>query len=137
MPSLSPPPCGCKLRACSRAAAGRVVWRAAAVRKEVARLKLDLEEDELQAMLADARRLRARQEQGGWALQEEEEENVRKRQAELKGEQQRDSEDVNKMRGLRIRKARLRSVNRTRLKVRGSAGPAGLPWRRQLSGSVV
>lgn len=87
------------------------------MRKEIARLKLDIEEEELQAMLADARRLRARQEQGGWALQEEEEENVRKRQAELKGEQQRDSEDVNKMRGLRIRKARLRSVNRTRLKV--------------------
>lgn len=89
----------------------------AAVRKEVARLKLDVEEEELQAMLADARRLRARQEQGGWALQEEEEENVRKRQAQLKGEQPSEPEDVNKMRGLRIRKARLRSVNRTRLKV--------------------
>lgn len=103
----------------------------------MARLKLDLEEDELQAMLADARRLRARQEQGGWALQEEEEENVRKRQAELSGEQQRDSEDVNKMRGLRIRKARLRSVNRTRLKVRGSAASGVVPVRRQLSSSVT
>ena len=90
------------------------------MRKEVARLKLDLEESELQAMLADARRLRARQEQGGWALQEEEEENVRKRQAQLKGEQQTEPEDVNKMRGLKIRKARLRSVNRTRLKVPSS-----------------
>lgn len=71
-------------------------------------------------MLADARRRKAREEQGTWELHDEEEENVRKRQAEL-ASGQKESEDVNKMRGLRIRKARLRSVNRTRLRVRCSS----------------
>jgi hypothetical protein len=85
------------------------------VRREVVRLKLDISEDELQAMLADARRLKARKEQGSWALQLEEEENVRKRQASLAGGQE--EGDVNKMKGMKIRKARLRSVNRTRMKV--------------------
>lgn len=80
------------------------------------RLSLDISEEELQAMLIDAQRLKSREEKGTWELAAEEEENVRKRQAELAGEKEREA-DVNKMRGLRIRKARLRSVNRTRLKV--------------------
>lgn len=89
---------------------------AAAVRREMKRLSLDISEEELQAMLIDARRLKSREEKGTWELAAEEEENVRRRQAELAGEKERE-EDVNKMRGLRIRKARLRSVNRTRLRV--------------------
>ena len=91
---------------------------AAGVRREMKRLNLDISEEELQAMLTDARRLKSREETGSWELAEEEEENVRRRQAEIAGEKERE-EDVNKMRGLRIRKARLRSVNRTRLRVRG------------------
>ena len=90
----------------------------AGVRREMKRLGLDIGEEELQAMLVDARRLKSREETGTWELAAEEEENVRRRQAELAGEKERE-EDVNKMRGLRIRKARLRSVNRTRLRVRG------------------
>ena len=89
---------------------------AAGVRREMKRLNLDISEEELQAMLTDARRLKSREETGSWELAEEEEENVRRRQAEIAGEKERE-EDVNKMRGLRIRKARLRSVNRTRLRV--------------------
>jgi hypothetical protein len=89
---------------------------AAAVRREIKRLRLDIGEEELQAMLVDARRLKSREEEGTWALAAEEEENVRRRQEELAGQRERE-DDVNKMRGLRIRKARLRSVNRTRLRV--------------------
>lgn len=66
-------------------------------------------------MLIDARRMKAREETGTWELAAEEEENVRKRQAQLAGEST-GEEDVSKL-GLRMRKARLRSVNRTRLRV--------------------
>jgi hypothetical protein len=108
---------------------------AAAIRKEISRLKLDIPEEELQAMLLDARRRKAREEQGSWELHDEEEENVRRRQAEL-ASGQKESDDVNKMRGLRIRKARLRSVNRTRLRVRWLARAACMRRQRQRGTSI-
>jgi predicted AAA+ superfamily ATPase len=85
---------------------------------------VDVDEEELQAMLLESKRLKRRRELGTWSLAEEEDEKVQARLAELTATRQRQAKageqsaaDHGKMKGMKIRRARLRSVNRNRLKV--------------------
>lgn len=112
--------------------------RAEDVKRENSRLELGLSDQDLEQMMIQAQRGRKREEAGTWALAEEEEENVERRKAALARRaaeaeenpeeaevapsktEEGDAAGLTRMAGVRIRRAKLRSVNRDQMKARPS-----------------
>jgi hypothetical protein len=103
--------------------------RAEQIQAELRRMDMHLTDEQLQAMKKDAEREKLREKSGSWELPEDEELLARKRAAaEARaspstdmGDQGGDiahARDIQKMPGMNVKKAKLRKVNRERMKAR-------------------
>lgn len=96
-----------------------------AIRADVKRTKMEITSEELESLITESRRRAARTKAGTWNLEEEEEQRVQERKEKIKSEGDAiggmGGDQISRMGSMQIRKASLRGVNRSKMKVRGSA----------------